>query len=189
MKSGFEVGQKVRFLDEQGEGIVLGFPGKETVLVQIEEGLNIPYPAKKLVKTSQNDNSAIDKSQSGGKLKKDDTAKTPKKNRNATGANMYPGLLKKGRNGIFQADLHVEEILSSSGGMNNAEIICYQLNYFQNCIEEARNRKLSKIVIIHGVGAGKLREEVRKILALKNLEHYDASYVHYGYGATEIRFR
>ena len=46
-----------------------------------------------------------------------------------------------------------------------------------------------KIVVIHGVGEGVLRHEIRKELDIYHpyFEYYDASYDQFGYGATEIR--
>jgi dsDNA-specific endonuclease/ATPase MutS2 len=44
-------------------------------------------------------------------------------------------------------------------------------------------------VVIHGVGEGVLRHEIRKVLDIyhPNFEFQDASYEEFGYGATEIR--
>ena len=37
-----KIGDKVRFLSEVGGGIVRGFQGKDTVLVESEDGFDIP---------------------------------------------------------------------------------------------------------------------------------------------------
>jgi hypothetical protein len=44
-----KIGDKVRFLNETGEGIVTRFKDKETVFVEVSEGFEIPYPARQLV--------------------------------------------------------------------------------------------------------------------------------------------
>jgi len=95
-------------------------------------------------------------------------------------------LLKEGRDGKFEVDLHIEELLENTAGMDNAEIIRYQLRYFDKCMDEARRRPIKRFVAIHGIGKGRLRDEIRKILVLENIEHYDAPLSKYGYGATEI---
>jgi dsDNA-specific endonuclease/ATPase MutS2 len=42
--------------------------------------------------------------------------------------------------------------------------------------------------VIHGVGNGKLKQEILAILkTVDGIEYFDASYKDYGYGATEIR--
>lgn len=44
-----KIGDKVRFLSEIGGGIVKGFQGKDTVLVEDADGFDIPMPAKECV--------------------------------------------------------------------------------------------------------------------------------------------
>jgi DNA-nicking Smr family endonuclease len=44
------------------------------------------------------------------------------------------------------------------------------------------------LIAIHGVGEGVLKNEIRSFLGKKdNVEFFDASYMEYGKGATEIR--
>jgi dsDNA-specific endonuclease/ATPase MutS2 len=71
--------------------------------------------------------------------------------------------------------------------MSNAEIILVQLKHFQSALDTSINEHYRKLVIIHGVGNGRLKQEVRTILSsYKNLQFHDASYSKYGFGATEI---
>ena len=44
-----KIGDKVRFLSEVGGGIVSGFQGKDIVLVQDEDGFDIPMPMRECV--------------------------------------------------------------------------------------------------------------------------------------------
>ncbi|MBQ8674372.1 MAG: DUF2027 domain-containing protein [Bacteroides sp.] len=44
-----KIGDKVRFLSEVGGGVVTGFRGKDIVLVQDEDGFDIPMPARECV--------------------------------------------------------------------------------------------------------------------------------------------
>ena len=44
-----KIGDKVRFLSEIGGGIVSGFQGKDIVLVQDEDGFDIPMPMRECV--------------------------------------------------------------------------------------------------------------------------------------------
>jgi dsDNA-specific endonuclease/ATPase MutS2 len=50
------------------------------------------------------------------------------------------------------------------------------------------NGKVKKVVFIHGVGQGKLKYEITRILHDKypDLKYQDASFKEYGYGATMI---
>ena len=47
--------------------------------------------------------------------------------------------------------------------------------------------KLQKIIFIHGVGIGRLKSEILKILQqYPNLHYFDAPLSKYGVGATEV---
>jgi hypothetical protein len=98
-------------------------------------------------------------------------------------------LISTDKNGNFEVDLHIEELLENTSGMDNSEIIRFQLRHFEKSIDEARRRRIKKFVAIHGIGKGRLKEEIRKVLTVEKLEHYDASYQRYGGGATEILVR
>ncbi len=89
----------------------------------------------------------------------------------------------------MEIDLHIEELLDDYSNMSNAEIIQVQLKYFQNALDKAMNEHFKKLIVIHGVGNGRLKQEVRALIATNSsLKYYDASYARYGFGATEIVF-
>ncbi|MBX7202640.1 MAG: Smr/MutS family protein [Bacteroidia bacterium] len=98
-------------------------------------------------------------------------------------------LLTQERDGQYEVDLHLEELLESTAGMDNFEMVSYQMRHFERCLDEAVERKIHRFVAIHGVGKGRLREEIRKILQNRSITFYDAPYNRYGYGATEVRLK
>ena len=74
-------------------------------------------------------------------------------------------------------------------GMNNAQIISYQLNYFLYEMDQAVVNKLHKITFIHGVGQGVLKSAIREELKkYPNIRYGEAPAEKYGYGATEVEF-
>jgi Domain of unknown function (DUF2027)/Smr domain len=90
-------------------------------------------------------------------------------------------------NSEMEIDLHIEELIDNFSGMSNFEIVQIQLNNFKNALDNAINGHYRKLVVIHGVGNGRLKQEVRNVLAsYKNVRFYDGSYAKYGFGATEI---
>jgi hypothetical protein len=87
----------------------------------------------------------------------------------------------------MEINLHIEELLDNYKGMSNAEIIQVQLKHFQTALDTAINKHFRKLIVIHGVGNGRLKQEVRTIItSYDHLKYYDASYNKYGFGATEI---
>ena len=87
-------------------------------------------------------------------------------------------------------DLHIEKLTDSWKHLSNFEILTMQLKAFEKYYELAVAHHQSSLTIIHGVGVGKLRDEIHDILRLKRevksfINQYNQLY---GYGATEIYF-
>ena len=86
-----------------------------------------------------------------------------------------------------EVDLHIEHLLESYKGMTNAQIIQHQLRYFQKELENAVSEECQKVIFIHGVGNGRLKQEILAILRnYPELTVQDASFKKYGFGATEV---
>ncbi|MBS1920577.1 MAG: Smr/MutS family protein [Bacteroidetes bacterium] len=97
-------------------------------------------------------------------------------------------------------DLHIEKLLNDPNVMfpvpanqfsNNFEILSLQLHTFEKYYDLAVLHLQPSLIVIHGVGSGKLRDEIHKILKQKKDVKSFSNEYHplYGYGATEIRFQ
>ncbi len=91
---------------------------------------------------------------------------------------------------VWEIDLHIENLIDDHHHLLNGEMLETQLRSCRQFIEKARDSKVKKIVIIHGVGKGVLKNEIYQMLqGLSHiLEFYDASLQKYGQGATEVQF-
>ena len=91
-------------------------------------------------------------------------------------------------NNIIEIDLHINELLETTTGMENKDILDYQLDVFHKTLEKYKLRKGQKIVFIHGKGDGVLRQRILWELQTKykRFRHQDASFKQYGYGATMV---
>lgn len=84
-------------------------------------------------------------------------------------------------------DLHAEKL-----GLHNESLDFLDLQYkeflkaFDRCIHE----EVPKLIVIHGVGKGLLKQKIHQFLATNDqIEHFrDAQKEKFGYGATEILF-
>lgn len=87
-------------------------------------------------------------------------------------------------------DLHIEKLEDAWEHLSNAEILDIQLREFEKWYELAVAHHQAHLIIIHGVGTGKLRDEIHDILRLKREVKSFVNRYHpaYGYGATEIYF-
>jgi hypothetical protein len=88
-------------------------------------------------------------------------------------------------------DLHIEKLSSEWKGLSNFEILTLQLNAFEKYFNLAVSHRQPNLIVIHGIGTGKLREEIHEILKYKKeVKSFVNQYHHnFGYGATEIFFQ
>lgn len=88
-------------------------------------------------------------------------------------------------------DLHIEKITNDWKHLSNFEILTAQLKEFEKFYELAVLHYQASLTIIHGVGEGRLRDEIHDILRLKSEVKSFVNQYHpsYGYGATEIYFQ
>jgi hypothetical protein len=93
------------------------------------------------------------------------------------------------RDGFAEVDMHIWELVENYERMSNADMQAVQMDYFRKCLESAIEHRFDTVVFIHGVGSGKLKQEVREELEnYDNLEFKDASMAEYGVGATRVDF-
>jgi Smr domain len=88
-------------------------------------------------------------------------------------------------------DLHIEKLSDNWKHLTNFEILTIQLNEFEKYFDLAIAHLQPNLTIIHGVGTGKLKDEIHQILTVKaRVKSFVNQYHHaYGYGATEIYFQ
>lgn len=95
------------------------------------------------------------------------------------------------RGDVIVVDLHIAELVDSTRGLSNADMLNLQVDEFSRVMDENRKNKGQKIVFIHGKGEGVLRNAIMKELnhRYKGNDVQDASFREYGYGATQVTIR
>jgi dsDNA-specific endonuclease/ATPase MutS2 len=169
----FKVGDKVGFLHEKGEGRVISIISAFKVRVELTEGLEIEVKMSELVAIKP--------------IPLTNMPSSPKE----PFPSSQPKPQSKGKphsSDEIVIDLHAEKLDEHSYAMNNAQKLTLQLDHFQRALERALRGHAKKIVFIHGVGNGVLKQSIRYILnRYEGIEFSDASYQKYGHGATEVR--
>ncbi len=90
---------------------------------------------------------------------------------------------------VAEVDLHIHKLVDDFTGLEPGDLLGIQMDYFRKCLEQAEREKYLKIIFIHGMGEGTLKNEILKHLQKTDgVQYYDASYSRYGRGATEVRF-
>jgi hypothetical protein len=85
-------------------------------------------------------------------------------------------------------DLHADKLTEASHLVDAMQIIDVQLRAFERFYDEAIIHGLNSLIVIHGVGTGKLKEEIHELLRHKKEVSSFVNRLHpqFGYGATEI---
>lgn len=98
---------------------------------------------------------------------------------------------KREQNKPLEIDLHINELLDTTAGMSNKEMLDYQIQTFNSTMQDNLKKKGQKIVFIHGKGDGVLKKAILDELKAKYKSCYvqDASFQEYGYGATMVTIK
>lgn len=85
-------------------------------------------------------------------------------------------------------DLHIEKLSNDWKHLSNFEILTIQLKAFEKYYYLATAHRQPNLIVIHGVGSGKLKDEIHEILKTKKEVKTFVNQYHpnFGYGATEI---
>lgn len=173
----FQVGDRVEVLDDTVIGVIIAIDGVD-IKVETEEGFSLSYEANELIKVSGTNEIRVSR-QDVSRAKSEKESLKKKK---------APAINKKERNAPkMEVDLHIGQLTKSSRGMTNHEMLNLQLETAKRQLEFAIRKRIQKVVFIHGVGEGVLKEELHYLFRRhENIKYYDAEYQKYGTGATEI---
>lgn len=168
-------GDRVKLIDDDLEGVVIEIKG-EHVLIATEDDFDYWKPIHDLIKLNEDSSFSF-------KTKLSDynnIAESPNKQaRNFT-------ISLEGKQPII--DLHIDVIATDGSYSSNHEALLLQLEYFRKTIEKAKSLRKRNLIVIHGYGKGRLREELQKLLksSYPEIEFIDASYQKFGHGALEL---
>ncbi|EAQ41113.1 Smr/MutS family protein [Polaribacter sp. MED152] len=171
-----EIGNKVAVLDDVLKGIVVAIDGN-SITIETEDGMLFKFAENELVKIEADQYELSKFSDINNPLLKEKISDSKSKK----------SLFTKTKNEvILEVDLHINQLVKSTRGLDNYDMLNLQLSTAKRKIEYAISKRISKIVFIHGVGEGVLRAELTSLLNRYPVKYYDASYKKYGLGATEV---
>ncbi|MFH6605159.1 Smr/MutS family protein [Maribacter algicola] len=173
----FKVGDRVEGVDEAIKGVVRSVVA-DMVTIESEDGFLLQFPERELMAVPKYDKLRVTDYEVA-KVKSEKRADRPKK---------VIAVKPKERNAPkMEVDLHIDQLVKSSKGMTNHEMVDLQLETAKRQLDFAIRKRIQKVVFIHGVGEGVLREELHYLFRrYQNLKYYDAEYRKYGTGATEV---
>jgi hypothetical protein len=165
-------GDRVKTMDNTALYTVIRRLHGDVMLVRTDDGLEIPINSEYLIVSvvEPGSISLTDASSSGRK-------KTMAKKSQSS---------LHGRSGRGEVDLHISGSYSGTGGLTTIEL---QLMRFRNELDRAIRDGKKEIIFIHGVGSGKLRNQLRRIVSenYTSCTFQDAPFNRYGVdGATLV---
>lgn len=171
-------GDRVELLDDELSGVVQEIEGEE-VSIRTEDGFIMSFPAEQLVKIDDDiDPADIEGFNFEEVLKEKKPDRKPRSQSARSRDKQQPPM---------EVDLHVNQLVRSTKGMSNHEMLNLQLDTARHKIEFAIRKRIQRVVFIHGVGEGVLKMELEYLLGrYSNVKFYDADYQKYGLGATEV---
>jgi hypothetical protein len=88
-------------------------------------------------------------------------------------------------------DLHAEKLTDDWATLSNYEILSLQLKTFEKYYDLALAHMQPSLIVVHGMGTGKLRDEIHDMLRSRREVKSFVNQYHpqFGYGATEIYFQ
>lgn len=184
---GFKVGDKVKILDEYGEGVITEIALNNAVMVEID-GIEFPFTISNLIMVDDNNN-LIHKAH-----EKDFDHLLNEVNRikrkevlQHIPINIMDRVSSRG---LPEIDLHIHLLVDKPRDLSNTEMLGIQTQRLEHFIHDCMEQMVAEFVIIHGVGEGVLRTEIRKVLKSHgNIEFNDADFKEYGAGATYAKIR
>ncbi len=171
----FKKGDFVETIDDVISGVITQIDN-EQITVEDNDGFLLVFSASELVKI-EDDIKVTNYEIAQVKSKKE----LPKKRKSIA---VKP---KERNTPKMEVDLHIHQLTKSYKNLSNYQMLDLQLETAKRQLEFAIRKRIQKVVFIHGVGEGVLKEELNYLFKrYENVKYYDADYQKYGLGATEV---
>lgn len=185
----FNPGDRVSLLNEVGGGTVLAIVGNRQVKVLTDDGFELVFGTGDLVLVHCDPSLSVSEHDARLRASNDRLAEMVErgKGRGATMANGGQPHKQGYDPHVVVVDLHLEKLVADENSLSDGEKLSFQLGFFERQLNTAIRERKKRVIVIHGVGEGILREEVRKTLQFYNGVRFDdADPRIYGHGATAI---
>ncbi|WP_109301290.1 Smr/MutS family protein [Aquimarina sp. AU474] len=171
-------GDIVSVLDEPISGKVISVTSEE-VVIDTEDGFEMTFFIREVVKIESGEMVIPSYEEVNKNLQEKEVFKKKPKRPIAKPKERYVP--------VMEVDLHIHKLVKSSKGMTNHDMVILQLDTAKRQLDFAIHKRIPKIVFIHGVGQGVLKEELKYLFGrYDNVRVSDADYKKYGLGAMEI---
>jgi len=168
----FQIGNSVGLINDTLSGVIIRITQNE-ITFRCEDGFEYTHLKSELILEGNLEEVFIDKNSHVFISEKKALNSSIKK-------------VKKSKISVPEVDLHIHELTNSDKGMSNYDMLHLQLQTAEKNLKNAIAKKQQRIIFIHGIGNGKLRQELHLLLKKYPVTFSEASYTRYGQGATEV---
>jgi len=173
----FKEGDKAEVIDDNITGVVMLIKD-DLITIRTPEGFDMDFTASELMHTEGMKSIKVSNVEVAQVKANKELADKPKIRKVKAKERSAPKM---------EVDLHINQLVSTSKGMSNYDMLNIQMETAKRQLEFAIRKRIQKVVFIHGVGAGVLKEELNYLFKrYENVKYYDADYQKYGLGATEV---
>lgn len=173
----WKIGDKVEVIDDPISGKIVSM-NNDLVAIETDEGFTMQFMAKELVLVNEDIALPSYEEVHQSLQQKDIFKKKPKR---------FLTPVKKKEIPAMEVDLHIQKLVKSTKGMSNYDMLTLQLDTAKRQLDFAIHKRIPRVIFIHGVGQGVLREELEYLFRrYDNLNVSDGDYKKYGLGAMEV---
>lgn len=173
-----KIGDKVSTIDDDVDGVVTGID-EGIVTILTHEGFELQFLEKELVATGDTLLKKELNFEEISKAKVEKQEKKPKKTKKAR--------IRERNAPPMEVDLHIHQLIKNHQRMSNYDILSLQIETAERQLKFAIQKRIQKIVFIHGVGEGVLQKELEFLFGrYDGIKYYEADFQKYGRGALEV---
>ena len=160
----FSIGEQVSILNETGSYKVIGVESTY-LIIEDEHGFDRNVPRTMIAKSKP-------------VITRNVVHKDHEKDLSVVG--------KKRKEMVPCIDLHMESLLEGDHHMTSFDKLNLQVKTFREFINLNLSKRKTKVLVIHGIGEGRLKSEIASILNRPGYDMNDANYSPEGVGASYI---
>lgn len=177
----FNIGDTVAVLDDVIKGKVVAI-SEQYISIENSDGFQFEFLPKELVIIKENQFELSKYSDISNEDLFKESMDTPSKKKTI----QFKSDLKGDKQPPMEVDLHIHQLVKSTKGMDNYDMLTVQMEHAKHKLNFAIKNRIPKVVFIHGVGEGVLKSELEFMFKNYHVDFYEASYKKYGFGATEV---
>lgn len=163
-KNALQIGMKVRFLDDVGQGTITKIISEKEVMVEDENGFEYAHACSRLIVVENQQEEAMAYERAIPTvleiLQQEISSEHQRRLEKEFNHKYAAAQANPQRSQEMEVDLHIHALVDSQTGLTPATMLELQLAHFERMLQIGIRQRLKKIIFIHGIGQGVLRHQI-----------------------------